>query len=412
MIEIILAIFLGIFFGVISGITPGLHVNTIGIIIFSISDEILKYTNPLTLCTFLVSISICHAMIEFIPSLLLGIPEEDTILSIQPGHRLLFKGKGKEAIRLISFGGYFSIIILILLMPILMIILPLIYNILKNFIGYLLLITMVILLFFFNKKEKRLQNILLFLISGILGLFVLTSNVGNNLGLLALLSGLFSISNLLYSLNSKSKIPPQDEDKTIIFNNRIKRSILAGSISGCILGLLPGLGPAQGTIIAQIATFNKNISSEEFLVTNSGVNISDTLFSLIAIYLINNPRSAISVYIQNLMPNIDLTKIIFFILISLTSVSIATILSMKLGDFMIENMTKIDYKKINITIIIIISLIIIIFTISTNGCLYYVLLCYITSTSLGFITNTLDLNKSCLMGVLIVPSIITYLGLM
>ena len=165
------------------------------------------------------------------------------------------------------------------MMPILMIILPLIYNILKNFIGYLLLITMVILLFFFNKKEKRLQNILLFLISGILGLFVLTSNVGNNLGLLALLSGLFSISNLLYSLNSKSKIPPQDEDKTIIFNNKIKRSILAGSISGCILGLLPGLGPAQGTIIAQIATFNKNISSEEFLVTNSGVNISDTLFS-------------------------------------------------------------------------------------------------------------------------------------
>ena len=408
MIEIILAIFLGIFFGVITGITPGLHVNTIGIIIFSISDEILRYTNPLTL----VSISICHAMIEFIPSLLLGIPEEDTVLSIQPGHRLLFKGKGKEAIRLISFGGYFSIIFLILLMPILMIILPLIYNILKNFIGYLLLITMVILLLFFNKKEKRLQNILLFLISGILGLFVLTSNIGNNLGLLAILSGLFSISNLLYSLNSKSKLPPQDKDKTIIFNKKIKRSILAGSISGCILGLLPGLGPAQGTIIAQIATLNKNISSEEFLVTNSGVNISDTLFSLIAIYLINNPRSAISVYIQNLMPNIDLTKVIFFILISLTSVSIATILSMKIGDFMIENITKIDYKKINITIIIIISLIVIIFTISTNGCLYYVLLCYITSTSLGFITNTLDLNKSCLMGVLIVPSIITYLGLM
>lgn len=411
MIEVLFAIILGIFLGIITGITPGLHVNTIGIILFSISDEILKYTDELTLCSFLVSISICHAMIEFIPSLLLGIPEEDTILSIQPGHRLLFKGKGKQAIRLISLGGYFSIILLIILMPILMIILPLIYNLLKNYIGYLLLITMICLMIFFNKKENRLKNILLFLTSGIMGLFVLNSNIGNNLGLLTILSGLFSISTLIYGINSKSKIPTQDDDKTIAINKKFKKSTFAGSISGCILGLLPGLGPAQGTIIAQTVTFNKNISPEEFLVTNSGVNISDTLFSLIAIYLINNPRSAISVYIQNIMPNIDLIHTIFFILVSLISVSIATVISIKIGDLMIENMIKIEYKKLNVFIIVLISLIIIGFTISTNGCLYYVLICYVTSISLGLIANSLDLNKSSLMGVLIVPSIITYLGL-
>ena len=411
MIEILFAIILGILSGIITGITPGLHVNTIGIILFSISDEILKYADELTLCSFLVSMSICHAMIEFIPSLLLGIPEEDTILSIQPGHKLLFKGKGKQAIRLISLGGYYSIILLIILMPILMIILPIIYNLFKNYIGYLLLITIICLMIFFNKKDKRLKNILLFLTSGIMGLFVLNSNVGNNLGLLAILSGLFSISTLLYSINSKSKIPPQDNDKTITLNKKFKKSTFAGSISGCILGLLPGLGPAQGTIIAQVVTLNKNISPEEFLVTNSGVNISDTLFSLIAIYLINNPRSAISVYIQNIMPNIDLIDMIFFILVSLISVSIAAVISIKIGGFMIENMIKMEYKKLNSIIIVLISLIIIGFTISTNGCLYYVLLCYISSISLGLIANSLDLNKSSLMGVLIVPSIITYLGL-
>lgn len=410
MIEILFAIILGILIGIITGITPGLHVNTVGIILFSISDEILKYADELSLCSFLVSISICHAMIEFIPSLLLGIPEEDTVLSIQPGHRLLFKGKGKQAIRLISIGGYFSIILLIILMPLLMIILPMIYNLLKNYIGYLLLITMICLMVFFNKREQRLKNILLFLTSGIMGFFVLNSNIGNNLGLLAILSGLFSISTLLYSINSKSKIPAQDDDRNIALNKKFKRSTFAGSISGCILGLLPGLGPAQGTVIAQIVTFNKNISPEEFLVTNSGVNISDTLFSLMAIYLINNPRSAISVYIQNIMPNIDLIDTIFFIFVSLISVSIATIISIKIGDFMIENMTKIEYKKLNIFIIILISIIIVGFTISTNGCLYYVLLCYVSSISLGLIANSLDLNKSSLMGVLILPSIITYLG--
>ncbi len=412
MLDYIIAIILGILMGVVSGITPGLHVNTIGIILFSISDELLTYTNDLTFCTFLVSMSICHAMIEFIPSLLLGIPEEDSILTIQPGHNLLFQGKGKKAIRLISLGGYFSIIFLILLMPLIMLLLPLIYNMLKNHIGIILLITMIIMMFFFNKKEKRLKNILILLTSGILGIFVLKSNFGNNLALMIMLSGLFSVSNLLYSINSKSKIPPQNKNKNIIINSEFKKSAIAGSISGCVLGLLPGLGPAQGSIIAQSITLNKNINSEEFLITNSGVNISDTLFSLISIYLINNPRSAISVYIGNIMPNISIEDVIFFIFVSLTSVSIATVISIKIGDHMIDNMIKIDYTKLNYIIIASLTLIIILFTFFTNDSLYYSLLCYMTSISLGLIVNSLNLNKSSLMGVLIVPSIITYLGLM
>lgn len=412
MFEFIIAIILGILFGVISGITPGLHVNTIGLILFSISDEILKYADNLSFCTFLVTMSICHAMIEFIPSLLLGIPEEDTVLTIQPGHNLLFQGRGKEAIRLISLGGYFSILFLIILMPVLTVILPIIYGLLKNHIGILLIVTMIILMFFFNKKEKRLKNILLLLTSGMLGIFVLGSNFGNNMGLLILLSGLFSVSNLLYSINSKSKIPPQNKNKNIIINNKFKKSAIAGSISGCILGLLPGLGPAQGSIIAQSFTLNKNITPEEFLITNSGVNISDTLFSLMALYLINNPRSAISVYIGNIMPNITLMHVIFFIFVSLTTVSVATVISIKIGDQMIENMSRINYKKLNYFIIMLITTIIISFTILSNACLYYAILCYVTSISLGLIVNSLDLNKSSLMGVLIVPSIITYLGLM
>ena len=79
---------------------------------------------------------------------------------------------------------------------------------------------------------------------------------------------------------------------------------------------------------------------------------------------------------------------------------------------MIENMVKIEYKKLNIFIILLITSILVIFTLSSNGCLWYVLLCYITSISIGLIANVLDLSKSNLMGVLIVPSIITYLGFM
>ncbi|OED30447.1 tripartite tricarboxylate transporter permease [Methanosphaera sp. WGK6] len=412
MITIFLALIIGIIFGTITGIIPGLHVNTVGIIIFSISSKLLKNTSALVLCTFFVAISLTHAMLEFIPSLLLGVPNEDTILSIQPGHKLLLNGKGRKAIRLISFGGYGSIISLIVTMPILFIILPLVYNNLKEYIAYFLIIAMMIIIYKTNRTMITcLASVVIFLISGILGIVILTSNLGSNLGLLCMLSGAFSISNLIYSINNNSNIPPQNKNRSIVLDSKFKKSVFAGSISGCILGLLPGLGPAQGTLLAQILTFSKNITSEDFLVTNSGVNVSDTLFSLLAIYLISNPRSAISVYVNILIQNITIYHIIFFIFVSLISVSIACIISIKIGDYLIKHIQQINYKKINIIIIISITCLIILFTIFTNGCIWYVILCYITSIALGILTNSLDLSKSNLMGILIIPSILIYLGL-
>ncbi|WP_323737493.1 tripartite tricarboxylate transporter permease [Methanosphaera sp. ISO3-F5] len=244
-----------------------------------------------------------------------------------------------------------------------------------------------------------------------LGFFVLQSNVGSNLALLSILSGLFSVSNLIYTVNNDSHIPPQKEENSFLVDDKFKRSVFAGSISGCVLGLLPGLGPAQGTLIAQSLTLNKNVSPEEFIITNSGVNISDTLFSLIAIYLINNPRSAISVYVSNILSEVELIHIIFFIFVCLITVSVCCMLSIKVGDWMIDHVLKIDYKKFNLFIIILISSILVFFTICNNGCLWYVILCYVTSISLGLVCNVLDLSKSNLMGVLIVPSILTYLGI-
>lgn len=410
MIEIVLAVIIGIILGIFTGIMPALHVNTVGIIIFSMSDKLLEYFDSLVISSFFVSIAITHAMIEFIPSLIFGIPNEDTVVSIQPGHRLLFEGKGKKAIRLVSFGGYLSIIIIILLLPILFIILPISYDLLKEHIGYLLVIVMFLMIYFTNPtKEKRFYSGLLFMASGILGYFVLNGNLSGNISLLVLLSGLFSVSTLIYSYNKDSMLPPQEDNKFIRIGTSFKKSVFAGSISGCVLGLLPGLGPAQATVIAQFLTLNKDIKAEDFIVTNSGVNISDTLFSLIAIYLISNPRSAISVYISQLISDITLMHIIFFIFISLFSVSVSCIISIKIGDWVINNVNNFNYRNINLLLICLITLIIIFYTLFNGGCLWYVLLCYVTSVALGLIPNYLDISKSNLMGLLIIPTIISYL---
>ena len=411
MIYNIIAIILGIICGIITGITPGLHVNTVGIIIFSLSEKITQHTNPLTLCTFFVTIAICHAMIEFIPSLLIGVPTEDTLLSIQPGHRLLFKGEGKKVIRLVSFGGYTSIILLTILFPMLYFILPPLYTLFKDYIAYLLIITMTIILYYSSRQKKRRWiNIVIFIASGILGITILSSNMDSNMGLLVMLSGLFSVSSLLYNSSKESEIPPQKETKNITLDKGFKKSVFAGSISGCILGLLPGLGPAQGTLIAQSLILNRNIKPEEFIVTNSGVNISDTLFSIIAIYLISNPRSAISVYVSNIINDVTFNHVIFFIIVSIITVSISCIISIKISDYLIEKLPRMNYMKLNISIVGVITFIVVAFALANSVPLFYMLICYVTSIALGMIPNIFDTSKSSLMGVLIVPAIITYLG--
>lgn len=411
MISIFIAIILGILAGIITGMIPSLHVNTVGIIIFSASTLLLNYVSALTIASFLISIAITHAMFEFIPSITVAIPSEDTIMSIQPAHKLLFEGRAYEVIRLVSFGGYLSIVLLIVIMPLLFIILPMIYALLEDYIGYFLIFIMCII--FIKTRGNyniKLMSILVFLVSGILGCIMLTGNVSSNISLLCMLSGLFSVSNLIYNFNSNSIIPPQKEVHSVNVDNNFKRSVFAGSISGCILGLLPGLGPAQGTMIAQGLTLNKHVTSRDFLITNSGINISDTLFSLIAIYLISNPRSAISVYVSNLISDISLSHIVFFIFISLVVVSVCCMMSIIIGDYIISHMNRVNFRKLNLILIVGITFFIFCYTFCVGGCVWYVGICYVVSTSLGIIVNMLGLNKSLLMGVLILPSILTYLG--
>lgn len=411
MISIFIAIILGILAGIITGMIPSLHVNTVGIVIFSASTLLLNYISALTIASFLISIAITHAMFEFIPSITVAIPSEDTVMSIQPAHKLLFEGRAYEVIRLVSFGGYLSIVLLIIIMPFLFIILPMIYDLLKDYIGYLLIFIMCII--FIKTRGNyniKLLSILVFLISGILGCIILTGNVSSNISLLCMLSGLFSVSNLIYNFNSNNIIPPQKEVHSVNVDNNFKRSVFAGSISGCILGLLPGLGPAQGTMIAQGLTLNKHVTSEDFLITNSGINISDTLFSLIAIYLISNPRSAISVYVSNLISDITLAHIVFFIFISLVVVSVCCMMSIIIGDYIISHMNRVNFRKLNLILIVGITFFIFCYTFYVGGCVWYVGICYVVSIALGIMVNVLGLNKSLLMGVLIIPSILTYLG--
>lgn len=413
MLELIVASFLGIIIGCVTGMIPGIHVNTAGAIIFASSTFLLSIFSPEFLCVVMVTMSISHAMIEFVPSMLLGVPEEGTATSVLPGHRMVLQGRSKEVIRIVAVGGFGAIMVIIFMLPFFSIVLPALHVFSKSFTWMILLSASIFLTYKLTRSFKSFAwSLLLFLLSGILGWVIFQTPISSSVSLMCVFSGLFGISTILFSLNDNSTIPYQYPFYELNLDINKYKSIFAGGITGAILGFLPGFGPAQGTVIAQLASGandNEDEDTVNFLLATSGLNISDCLFSLMAIYIIGNPRSGIAVYMSYLISEMSLMHLVIYIFVSLIAVSFSLVLTLKLGDSFSRLMAGINYRKLSIGVISLQILILYIFIFYYNAPIFYMTLALITSIAMGMLPHYLGVGKSHLMGVLIIPAIVIYM---
>ncbi len=144
--QIIIAIILGISAGIITGLIPGIHVNLIAVLILSLSVFLLKFTTPTILAVFIISLAITHSFLDSLPSIYLGAPDAGQELTVLPGHRLLHKGEGHNAIIYTLLGSLGCLVLGIILFPIFLISMEKIYPVVKGLIGYLLGIIMIFMI--------------------------------------------------------------------------------------------------------------------------------------------------------------------------------------------------------------------------------------------------------------------------
>ncbi|HEB46876.1 MAG TPA: hypothetical protein ENI22_00210 [Candidatus Pacearchaeota archaeon] len=198
LIEIILFLFFGTLAGTLTGLVPGIHINLVGVSLVALSASLLSSVDPVYLVVFITAMAITHTFIDFIPSVLLGSPDSDTELSVLPGHELLKKGEGYEAIVLTAYGSLAAIFILLLIAIPSIFAVPKIYQSLLQIIPFIL-IGVSALLILLEKKKKN--AFFVFILTGALGLSVL--NLGIKEPLFPMLTGLFGASMLLMSINAK-----------------------------------------------------------------------------------------------------------------------------------------------------------------------------------------------------------------
>ncbi len=401
-LELIIALAIGVLIGTITGLTPGIHINLVAVILLSISAFLLQITSPIVLVVFIIAMSMTHTFVDYIPSIFLGAPNEDTILSILPGHKLLLKGEGYAGLILTLYGSLTAIPIILILTPVFIYLLPLIYPYILRIMPIILIIISGFLILTEKENKKKFYALIIFLLAGFLGIAALNLNL--NQPLLPMLTGLFGASTLLISLKEKTKIPEQiirPLKEITLAKPSFTKSTIASIIASPFTAFLPGLGASQAAIIGTEVI--GELDEKEFLFTIGAIDTIVMGLSFIALYSIQKTRTGSAVAVNSLINSLTLNNLLLIITIIILSGIISFILTIFLARVVVNIINKINYAKISIIIL----MIILFFTIYFSGLIG--LLIFLVSASLGISCNLLEIKKSHLMGCLLIPTILLYI---
>ncbi|MBW2995005.1 tripartite tricarboxylate transporter permease [Candidatus Woesearchaeota archaeon] len=399
--QTILAVFLGCTAGIITGLVPGIHINLVSIILLSISSFLLKFTHPIILAVFIISMAITHTFLDFIPSIFLGVPDADTALSILPGHKMLLEGKAFEAVKLTTIGSLLSVIFSIILIPLLIIIVPILFNAIGNLIGWILLVVVVFMVLKEKNWDKRFWAAFVVLSSGVLGYIVLNAPIIKD-PLFPMLSGLFGISMLVNSISEKTVLPKQRVTEEIeIEKKNLAKSLSAGVFSGGLTSFFPGLGAAQASIIGSLLVGNLGVCC--FLILLGAINTVNMLLSLVTLYTLNKARNGAVLAVMKIVESISLSELLIIITATLIAAGIATYIAMNIVRIFSNVVEKVNYQILCIFIIALIIILVFVFS-SFIG-----LFVLFVSTMLGLIPIYLGIGKNHSMGCLLIPVIIYFL---
>jgi putative membrane protein len=370
-----LFIFLGISVGFLLGLIPGAHINNLlpFMAFLPFADTPLIF--------FIISMSVAFVFSSFFPSVLLGVPNEETSLSVLPGHRLVRQGQGYTALLLLIYGGLFAIFLsAIFLMP-LAFFAPL-FPYFDFFVPFLLVLTVMYLLF-----TSRKNAVPVVALSSCLGFLTFNYNL-----LFPLLSGFFAMSTLIVSVKDN---PKQICQKQIFEPELSCFSMLRASTLSCFLASFFNIIPAvSSSIVASIANIFGKLKEQEFLVLIGSTNVTYMVLSFFFFALFAKTRSGSAVFLSRF----GAENVLFMTGICL----IAGILSAAMAIKLAKKAVRI-YQKINIRFLTIFS---ILFLISVNAIFtgFFGVLVLFAATSIGLLCASLNVPRINCMVALIVPT--------
>lgn len=391
--ELILWAVAGSFLGILTGLIPGIHPNTISTMLVQSSQE-----HSLETAVMIVAIATVHSFVAFIPSILLGAPEEATALSVQPGHKMMLEGKGAQAIKLTSAGALATAVIAMISVPIFF----LFFERMEKIITLAVPFVLILLLFLMIAKEKRkTETALIIALSGLLGVTVLQGSLNINDPLFPLITGFFGASSLIQSMFSKSQPAKQETEKHSFKPWKLLKASAIGAVSGMVISVLPSLGATQAAFITK--KLAGKTSTATHLMILGGISSANTIFALFALFAIQKTRSGTAAAVKALEQTGMETLAVFIATIAIAT-GIGAIATMVLSEKLATKIHSIPYKKLSKTVL----LMLFVLTLAISG--YLGAIALLTSTAIGTAAIFLGVKRTTCMAFLMMPTILFYLN--
>lgn len=393
-VEIFAAILLGVISGTFTGLAPGIHVNLVSALVVSATSFFVPLFGINAIVAFIISMAITHSFLDVIPSIFLGAPDADKALSVLPGHRLLLKGKGFEAVKLTVLGSLFGLLFCASAYVLLEKVLFVMYPVAEKYIWQMIFVVSLFMVFY---SGNILRNAAVFCICGFLGYVVFQARMDEPL--FPLLTGMFGISTLIFSLGESNAFPKQEFSIETEFN--IRRGFLAvivGALTGFITAVLPGIGASTAATAGSIIIRDKD--ARNFLVLTGSLTTVNFFMSIAALNVIGKARNGAIVSIMKVSQN---PPVLVMIMASLISAGLAVFIALVFSKAFIRMLQKMNYALVVRIVIGILVVLAFVFSGMQGMCVL------LLSTSVGLYCNWKGVPRSIMMACIMVPVMIYFM---
>ena len=275
-------------------ILPGLHIyNVMGLaalFLYSLHGGGVA-AMPEIYVPFMIGLVTGWSVLNTIPSVLLGAPDESAIFTVQPGQKYLMAGLGYEGTMMIGAGSLAGIFILVFMIgPFAPKFLPVVRYVLNPHMHWILWVIITFILMtewpkggargpagwrkFFAAWSTLGAGLLTFFLSGLLGFLLLyrplvsVDNAFQNI--MPAFVGLFAIPWCLLNAISGTEVPKQYVRDTLNINgDLLLRSSVAGGIGGGFAAFFPVVTGGVGGLLAGHATAQRD---ERVFMMSQGVS--------------------------------------------------------------------------------------------------------------------------------------------
>jgi len=372
------------------GFIPGFSSNNLSMLVITYSMISSEYHLAVTA----VAIEISNSFFEFLSPMLFGIGNEATALAVDPAYEGINEESFKRSINIVASGGLVGVLISLPLIFFAEKIYPLVYSSLKPLTGWILICICIYMVWIENGWRKRFFAAMIFCLSGILGLLAKDSGmISSEYLLLPIFIGLYGFSSLLSKKHEKKELI-QDitfAEKASAAGKAFIASTFASMISGMKRGQTSAIALQAGGVLKR----------EEVLFILPAISLAFVTLSILVLGTTGKIRSSLAYDVQEVMGDLYFSQTVLFVSVIAVTACISACILVLLARPLGRMMTKIDGKYLKIFGFCVCSFLVINFT----G-IYGIMLAF-TATCLGVLSKQLGVRSTHLMGVLLLPTIVT-----